>query len=71
MEAKKVRPCWSDQGLGPEGAERADKLLEKIGELTPEEAGVMRLVADELVFRSVELPRRTKEYQERYRKENA
>jgi hypothetical protein len=67
-----MKPCWRDWGLTREGVEKAEKVLPRMMELfaETEDFWLMSVVLKEANFRHFELPRRTPEFQEKYKEEN-
>lgn len=66
-----MKPCWRDAGLTEEGARQAEEILPALIPLVERfGAGMVETALKEAKFRVFELPRRTREYQSRYRREN-
>jgi hypothetical protein len=68
-----MKPCWEQQGLGPNSAKLAEAeienmcaLLKRIGN----HEGVAKAVLKEACFRQIELPMRTPSFQKKYLREN-
>ena len=67
---KGMSPCWGEQGLTERGALRAEAAIGRMCELVRELHPLTDIVYKEAVFRVVELPTRSKDFQQSYKARN-
>ncbi len=67
-----MKPCWRHAGLEEEGAQRADKAIQKMVAIVQEvgDEDLAWFVLQEALFRVYLLPKRSREYQDEYKREN-